>query len=264
MKHLEYVYEQGFAWLLASGPKILLGIIILTVGFWLIHIISRMFKGGMHKKQLNPSLSTFLSGLAVILLRILVVVLVMEVVGVHLTVFSAVVGSIGVTFGLALSGTLQNFASGVLILLLKPFEVGDNIIAQGIEGTVSSIQIFFTTMTTYDNKTVIFPNSKLSNEVITNITRIGKRRLDVQLKLNYGMEISKVKDLLQRAVEASKDILEDPKYRIGIASLEADGYSIIVEVWVDAHGFDDVRMDFQEKLIEALSQGGIKLPGMAV
>ena len=196
------------------------------------------------------------------MLRIVVLLVVMDVIGLHLTIFSALIASLGVAFGLALSGTLQNFASGVLILILKPFEVEDNIIAQGIQGKVTSIEIFFTIVTTADNKMVIFPNSKLSNEVITNITRIGNRRLDINLKLGYGIKVEQIKKTIQNTVESSTDILKSPACKVGISELQADGYLLMVNVWVNAHNYDETKMIFQEKLLQNLMASGIQLPGM--
>lgn len=263
--NLERFYSKGYDWLLTSGPKILLGLLILIAGFWLVYLISRLLKAGMSKKKFNPSLKLFLSSLIVLLLRIVVILVVMEIVGLHLTIFSALIASLGVAFGLALSGTLQNFASGVLILILKPFEVDDNIIAQGIQGTVTSIEIFFTVVTTTDNKTIIFPNSKLSNEVIINITRTGNRRLDILLKFNYGFDVVTIKGIVHNAIQKSTEmILSEPNYHVGIAELQADGYLLQVNVWVNAHRYEDIKMLFQEKLLEDLKNNGVKLPGMSV
>jgi small conductance mechanosensitive channel len=262
--NVDRIYTRAYEWLILSGPRMAFGMLILVVGFWLVYFIARLLRAGMHKRNFNPSLKLFLSSLIVLSLRIVVVIAVMEVIGLHLTVFSALIASLGVAFGLALSGTLQNFASGVLILVLKPFEVGDNIIAQGIQGTVSSIEIFFTIVTTADNKTIIFPNSKLSNEVITNITRIGNRRLDILLKFTYGVDVQHVKEIIHGTVDASVDILKNPECRIGISELQADGYQLMVNVWVNAHGYEDTKMIFQEKLLSDLINIGIKLPGMEV
>ena len=260
--NIEKIYAKAYQCLIFSGPRIVLGIFILIIGFWLVLFISKLLKAGMNKKSFNPSLKLFLSSLIVLALRIVVIIVVMEVIGIHLTVFSALIASLGVAFGLALSGTLQNFASGVLILVLKPFEVSDSIIAQRIQANVTLIEIFLIIVTTSDNKTIIFPNSKLSNEVITNVTRIGKRRLDISLKFNYGVDVQKIKQILTIATKSSKDILPDPEYRIGISELLPDGYTMVLNVWVNAHKFDDTKMIFQEKILDNLKREGIRLPGM--
>lgn len=179
-----------------------------------------------------------------------------------MTIFGAIVGGITVAAGLALSGTLQNFASGVIILFLKPFAVGDNIIAQGQEGTVSAIELFYTFVTTFDNRTVVIPNSKLSNEVIINISAIGSRRLDIELKFSNAIDYNEVKKQVDETIRECEKILKDPEYRIGISSIEPDGYKVMVNVWLNSHGFIDSKMEFQEQLIQNLKASGIKLPGL--
>jgi small conductance mechanosensitive channel len=186
----------------------------------------------------------------------------MQFVGIEMTIFAALIGALGVAAGLALSGTLQNFASGVLILMLKPFKVGDNIIAQGQEGTVTNIEIFYTTVTTFDNRLVIVPNGKLSNEVIINISTQGSRRLDIELKLSYGIDYDKVLKIIENTILSNEDILKTPAHRIGILSLEESGYKVMISIWLNSHGFNDAKLIFQEKLLRALKDGGIALPGI--
>jgi small conductance mechanosensitive channel len=201
--------------------------------------------------------------LIVTILQILLVLGFMQIINVQMTVFAALIGAFGVAAGLALSGTLQNFTSGILILLLKPFRVGDNIIAQGQEGTVSTIQIFFTIVKTFDNRTVIIPNGKLSNEVIVNLSREGTRRLDIELKFNYGVDFNIVKQSIEGSLNSSNGLLKDPAHRIGVQTVDADGYRVEVNVWAPAHGFQDVKLALQEKLISDLKIAGVKLPGMS-
>lgn len=178
---LNKFYAKVYDWLILKGPGILLGLLVLVVGMWLTKLLSKWLMKHMQKKSVDPSAKSFLISLSITILRVLIILAAMQIVGLQMTLFAALIGAFGVAAGLALSGTLQNFASGVLILLLKPFKIGDNIFAQNQEGTITAIQIFYTTMTTYDNKTVIIPNSKLSNEVIINISSSGTRRLDIEL-----------------------------------------------------------------------------------
>jgi small conductance mechanosensitive channel len=187
----------------------------------------------------------------------------MEIVGIQLTIFTAVIGAATVAAGLALSGTLQNFAGGIMILLLKPFGIDDHIIAQGQEGFVTGIQVFYTEILTFDNKTVIIPNGKLFNEVIVNVTRQGKRRLDITIKLNYGFDVDQVKGVINKSIDSIPDILVEPARRIGILSLDPDGATYSIEVWVDPHNFFNSKLALQEQLIRNLKAAGIKLPGMS-
>lgn len=261
---VENFYDKFYDWLLLKGPLVLLGIAVLLAGLWLISIFSRWMQRRMQRKKINSSLKPFFMSMTVVVLRILLIFLVMQIMGIQLTIFAALIGAVGVAAGLALSGTMQNFASGVLILLLKPFRVSDNIIAQGQEGTVSSIQLFFTVVTTFDNRTVIIPNSKLSNEVIINISIKGSRRLDLELKFNYGIDISKVREVIDETIAESKSVLKTPEKRVGVSVLEPDGYKVLINVWLHSHGFQDAKLIFQENLMENLKTSGIKLPGMDI
>lgn len=254
--------DKLYTWTIEKGPSFLLGMAVLFLGFWLIKVLSRWLTSRMLHKEIDPSLKPFLLNLVVVVLRILLVFGVMQIIGIEMTIFAALIGAIGVALGLALSGTLQNFASGVIILFLRPFGVGDTIIAAGQEGTVTSIQIFYTVVTTFDNRTVIYPNSKLSNEVIINISRMGSRRLDIELKFNNSIDFEIVKKIINQVIDNYKDMLKKPERRIGISSIETDGYKVSISVWTKAHGFIDTKFAFQEKLIAGLKNAGLKLPGM--
>jgi small conductance mechanosensitive channel len=149
----------------------------------------------------------------------------------------------------------------VLILLLKPFQIEDTIMAQGQEGRVTSIQIFYTVLITVDNKTVIIPNGKLFNEVIVNITREGKRRLDFELKLGYIVDIDQVKQIITDAIKATPKVLKDPATRVGVIALELDGIRFTVNVWVQPANFLNTKIDLQERIVKDLAAAGVKLPG---
>jgi small conductance mechanosensitive channel len=260
---LDKFYTQAYDWILTVGPKILIGIIIVFIGIWLIRVLKKWLNHHLWKKDVTSSIRPFLVNLIITTLQILLGLAFMQVVGIQMTIFAAALGAFGVAAGLALSGTLQNFTSGILILLLKPFKVGDNIIAQGQEGSVFTIQIFFTVVKTFDNRTVIIPNSKLSNEVIINLSREGKRRLDIELKFSFGIDLAQVKSSIEGSIAAVTGLLKEPAHRIGISSVEADGYKVWINVWAPAHGFNDVKLLLQERIINDLKGAGLKLPGVA-
>lgn len=253
---LDKLWDKLSTWLVVRGPSILLALLVLFIGLWLTRLLSSYLHKLMARKKVNPSLSPFLIGIIIIALRILLLLATMQIAGITMTLFAALIASVGVAAGLALSGTLQNFASGVLILFLKPFQVGDNIIAQGQEGTVTAIRIFYTIVTTYDNRTVIIPNSKLSNEVIINISALGDRRMDIELKFSNSVDYDDVKAQIEKAIEDSGNVLDKPPRRIGISSIEPDGYKVMLNLWIDAHGFTDAKMVFQEKLMQRLKAAG--------
>ncbi len=255
---LDEIYQEAINWLITRGPRILIGLIILTIGFWLIKIFKKWLNNSLRKKNIHSSLAPFVQSLVITGLQILLLLFVMQIIGIQMTLFAAGVASFGVAVGLALSGTLQNFAGGVLILMLKPFKLGDNIVAQGQDGIVASIQIFYTVVTTFDNKTVIIPNSKLSNEIIVNMSQQGRRRLDMQMKFPYTLDAAKIQEVIGNAIQSSQDILPDPKPVIGVSSLDVDGFVIIAEVWVNALSYYDVRNVVQQRILMSLKESVIK------
>ena len=258
---IEDFYTVAYHWLLNYGPKIILALIVFFIGQWVIRLLRRWIARFFlvpKFRQVRP----FLEGLIAISLQVLLVLILMQILGIQMTIFAAVITAFGVAAGLALSGTLQNFASGVLILILRPYKIGDNIITQGQEGTVSSIQLFYTVVTSFDNKTIIVPNSKLSNEIIINLSRKGNRRINIEFKFNYGVDIEQVKSIINKAVLSSKNLLSTPEHRVAVSAVEPDGYRLVINAWVNAHGFTDAKYALQEKIISELKQGGIKLPGM--
>ncbi len=187
--NLQDLYKFAILWLEAHGPSIIIAIIVFALGQWIIKFLKRWLHNTMDKKDIAHSTRPFLQSLIATAMQILLLIVIMQILNVRMSIFTAIVTSFGVAAGLALSGTLQNFTGGIVIMLLKPFaKLCDNIITQGQDGMVESIEIFYTIITTQDNRTVIIPNSKLSNEVIVNISRHGTRRMEsrVQSKLWCG------------------------------------------------------------------------------
>jgi small conductance mechanosensitive channel len=219
-------------------------------------------KTGMSNRRISPSVRYFLQNLIAITLQLVLIMLVLQIVGIELTFLSAIIAGMTVAVGLALSGTLQNFVSGILILILKPYRVGDNINTQAQEGMVTGIQLFYTTVLTFDNKTIIIPNGQLSNNVVINLSREGKRRLDIEFKFQFGTDIPQLKKVLQESIQSSEHILTEPVARIGISAVEYDRFTVTVKVWIQAHGFYDTKMVLNEKLIDDIKHAGIKFPGM--
>lgn len=256
------LYTAAYNWAINFGPKLVTGIIVFLIGLVVIRFLKKRIRARMAKKEVHSSLQPFFLSLSITSLYIILVIVVMEIMGIELTIFTAVVGAGGVAAGLALSGTLQNFAGGVLILLLKPFTISDNIIAQGADGFVTSIQVFYTVVLTHDNKTVIIPNGKLFNETIVNVSMEGKRRLDLELKFNYGVETDKIIDIIEKAIKQTADVLPEPVSKIGIIALDADGVKLSIRVWVATNNFTAVKFVLHDKILKDIMASGIKLPGM--
>lgn len=259
---LDKFYDHLYDWIIRFGPRFIIGLVVLFVGLWLVNRLLVWWQSRLHHKNVDASLKPFLVSLVGVALRVLLILGVMQVMGIGMTLFATVIGALGVAAGLALSGTLQNFASGVLILLLKPFTVNDIINSQGFEGTITSIQIFYTIMTTFDNRTVIIPNSKLSNDIIVNVSREGIRRLDIDLKFPNNIDLQQVKKIINETIDKDENILAKPERRIGVNLLDPDGYHLLINVWVNAHGFQDTKMTLQESLIEDIKKAGVKIPGL--
>lgn len=253
-------YDKAYDWIFAEGPKLIVGLIILLMGLWLIKILRTRLRTRMSRNKIHSSLQPFILSLSITSLYVLLLILVMNIIGLQLTIFTTIIGGFTVAVGLALSGTFQNFAGGVLILLLKPFELDDSIQAQGQEGTVTSIQIFYTVLLTADNKTIIIPNGKLFNEVIVNVTREGKRRLDFDVKLAYAADLDNAKKVMLDAIKSTKNVLATPAARVGLIGLDSDSIRITVNVWVEPANFLDVKIALMEKIIKDLGTAGVNFP----
>ncbi|RYY37044.1 MAG: mechanosensitive ion channel [Sphingobacteriaceae bacterium] len=254
-------YDSAYKWIVFHGPNILTGLIVLIAGLWFIRLLKSRIRRKMSAEEVHSSLQPFLLSVSITALNILLVLLVLTIMGVEASAFTTLVGAFGVAVGLALSGTLQNFAGGVLILLLKPFELNDNIIAQGQDGKVTSIQIFFTVLLTADNKTIIIPNGKLFNEVIVNITREGSRRLDFEIEVGYAGKSERVKKVIEDAIKNAPYIIKGKPVKVGIVKLLLDRMVFTVNVWVKPSEFLTVKIDLHEKVIAALEVEGVKFPG---
>lgn len=260
--HIDWkkMYDNAMDWLISYGPKILLGVAVFIVGMLLIRVVNRWVKNAMNKKKVNLNVRYFLQNVIVLTLQVLLLVSVLQIMGLQLTVLSAIIAGFTVAAGLALSGTLQNFVSGILILILKPYRVGDNIIAQGQEGTVTTIEIFYTVVLTYDNQTIIIPNGQLSNNVVVNLSKEGKRRMDIKMRFDYETDVSLVKNTMLKAVTDEKNTIHEMPPRVGVSELEAERYVVTINVWTKAHGYYDTRILLQERIIEELKKAGVKLP----
>ncbi len=258
---LQEFYHKASQWLIINSSKLLIALLVLLVGLRLIKFFTVRIRARMSNRQVHSSLQPFFLSLTITALYILLIILVLNILGYPFSAFSTILGGFTVAVGLALSGTFQNFAGGVLILLLKPFELDDNIQAQGQEGKVTSIQIFYTVLLTADNKTIIIPNGKLFNEVIVNITREGKRRLDFEIRLGYYVDIDQVKQIMEDTVNSTVAVLKVPAPRVGLIGLEVDSMRFTVNVWVEPANFLSTKIALQENIIKNLKAAGIKLLG---
>lgn len=252
-------YDKAYDWILDMGPRFIVATVVMLIGWWLIRLFNKWLKSGLERKKFNPTLRYFLLNLVAISLQVLLVLLALQVAGVQLTFFAAIVAGLSVAVGLALSGTLQNFVSGLLILILRPYSVGENVVMQGQEGTVTSVQLFYTTILTFDNKTIIVPNGQLFNNVIVNLSRQGKRRFDIEMKLSYDIKPEQVKKIIENIAGEDRSILDTPVFRVGVTDLTPDKYAVVVQLWINAHGFEDSKFLIRERVMTELLSAGIRL-----
>ncbi len=257
---LQNYYNLVYDWLLINGTRLIGGFIVLIIGLKTIKFIRLRLRARMDRRQVHSALQPFFLSLSITSLYILLVITITTIVGIPLATFTTIIGGFGVALGLALSGTFQNFAGGVLILLLKPFELNDSIVAQGQEGKVTSIQIFYTVLLTIDNRTIIIPNGKLFNEVIVNVSRENRRRLDFEFRLGYSADIEKAKTIVSNIVANTKTILVDFPVRIGIVSLDVDNIRFTVNVWVKPDDYLSTKIELMENIIKQLGAAGISFP----
>jgi small conductance mechanosensitive channel len=257
---MENLQVNFVEFLVDYGPKLLGAIVVLIVGLWIIGRISRFIKNSFEKREMDPSLRGFLSSMIAILLKVLLVISVMSMVGIAVTSFIAILGAAGLAVGLALSGTLQNFAGGVILLIFKPFKVGDFITAEGHSGTVEEIQIFVTYLKTPQNITIIIPNSGLATNSLTNFSAKPMRRADWSFGIAYGDDYDKAKKVLLKLIDEDERILKDPAPFVALGELGDSSVNITVRAWANSGDFWGVFFDMNEKVYKTFAKEGLNIP----
>ena len=242
------------------GPKLIGAILVWIIGSYLIKVLIKSFGRMLDKRQTDSSLTPFLISLSGILLKTMLAISVLGMLGVQMTSFIAILGAAGLAVGMALSGTLQNFAGGVIILLFKPFKVGDYVDAQGHAGIVKEIQIFNTILLELDNKTVIIPNGPLSTGSLVNYSTEPLRRVDFTFGIAYGDRVEKAREILFGLFEEDKRILTDPASFVGLSEMADSSVNLTARVWVKGDDYWDVFFDLNEKTYNAFNAEGISIP----
>ncbi|WP_294142757.1 mechanosensitive ion channel domain-containing protein [uncultured Sanguibacteroides sp.] len=242
------------------GSKLLIALVVFLVGRWIVKKLNRLLSTILEKRKVEASLSSFVRSLVSITLNLLLIIIVIGVLGIETSSFIALFASAGVAIGMALSGTLQNFAGGVMILLFKPFKVGDFIEAQGQSGTVKEIQIFNTIITTADNKIIIVPNGGLSTGIMKNYSKEETRRVDWQFGIAYGDSYDKAKEVIGRLLDEDPRVLKTPAYFIALTSLGDSSVNIVVRAWVNASDYWGVFFDMNEKVYKTFAQENLNIP----
>lgn len=242
------------------GLRIVAALATLVIGLYVVSIVRRIVVTMLDRSKVDPSLRSFLGSLVSILLKILVYITALGVLGIEMTSFIAIMGAAGLAIGMALSGTLQNFAGGVMILLFKPYKVGDVIEAQGYVGSVKEIQIFVTILTTPDNKTVLIPNGPLATGSLINYTTQATRRVDWTFGIAYGDDIDKAYAVLTRLIEADDRIHKEPAPFMALHALADSSVNIVVRVWVNSPDYWPVFFRMNEQVYKTFPKEGLSIP----
>ena len=241
-------------------PKVLTALAILIIGLFAIKLIVNTTKKIMKKRDVDVTLQKFLGDLLGWTLKILLFVTVIAKLGVATTSFAAIIGAAGLAVGLALQGSLANFAGGALIMIFKPFKIGDLIEAQGQVGVVSDIEIFTTKLIGLSNKQIIIPNGSLSNGNIVNYSTTGTRRVDLVFGVGYDSDIKQTKDVLMEVLTSHPKVLKDPAPTVNVSELADSSVNFAVRPWCNTADYWDVYFDITENAKEALDKAGIEIP----
>lgn len=242
------------------GKSILLAIAIYIAGKFIIKLINKVVRQMLERRGVDATIQSFLKSFVSILLNILLIITVISALGVNTTSFAALLASVGVAAGMALSGNLQNLAGGLIILLFKPFKVGDFIEAQGTMGTVKEIQIIHTILQTVDNKEIFLPNGSLSSGSITNYNKMGTRRVDFTVSVEYGTDVEKVLNALKSIAVSDERIQKDPAPFYALSALADSSVNFTFRVWVNSADYWGVYFDVNKRIYEDFNRIGISFP----
>lgn len=252
--------DAGKDFLLQYGPAVLAAIAIFFIGKMVAKWIKRIIARGMKKASVDPLIVGFTTSIVYIGLMVFVVIAALGQLGIHTTSFIAILGAAGLAIGLALQGSLANFAAGFLLIIFRPFKVGDVVEAAGVTGKVDVIQIFTTTLKTPDNKTIIIPNAKLGNDNITNYSTQTTRRVDLTVGVSYDADLKAVRSILADIVNGDERVLKDPAAQIVVGELADSSVNFFVRVWVKSADYWDVYFDANESVKLRMDEAGIGIP----
>ncbi|UCG28091.1 MAG: mechanosensitive ion channel [Bacteroidales bacterium] len=260
MENISVYTEKVISMVIDYGPKLIGALLLLVAGLWIIKIFVRWFVRIMVKSNVDDSLRPFLRSLLANLLKTLLIISVLVMIGIEMTSFIAILAAAGLAVGMALSGTLQNFAGGVMILLFRPFRIGDFIDAMGFAGTVKEIQVFNTILKTPDNRTIIIPNGGLSGSAMTNFSAETKRRVDMSFGIGYNDNIDKARETIWELIRSDQRILKEPEPFIAVSELANSSVNFVVRVWVNTPEYWNVFYDMHENVKKKFDENKISIP----
>lgn len=258
--NLEQILDKLLNWAIEMGKDILAAVLIYIIGRFVIKQINKLLAKILERRKLEISVQTFLRSLVSLILNLVLAFAIISKLGVETTSLAALLASAGVAVGMALSGNLSNFAGGLIILVFKPYKVGDYIETNDASGTVKEIQIFHTILTTLDNKIIYVPNGTLSSDAVTNYSRQVTRRAEWVFGVEYGEDYERVKAVLDRIIAAEERILKSPAPFVGLDALSASSVDIKVRVWTKSSDYWDVYFDMNRIVYETFNKEGIGFP----
>ncbi|WP_319404532.1 mechanosensitive ion channel domain-containing protein [uncultured Desulfosarcina sp.] len=257
---MEAMLDKIYQLLTVYGLKVLAALAIFIIGRWVARGVRKLVERIMTKGKVDHTLITFTSNMAYIGLLVFIVIAALGQLGIQTTSFIAILGAAGLAVGLALQGSLSNFAAGFLLIIFRPFKVGDLIEAAGVFGVVEAIQIFTTQLKTADNKTVIVPNAKLTDDNIVNWTVKGTRRVDMVFGIGYDDDIDKARSLMADIIAEDSRILKTPEPQISVSELADSSVNFVVRPWVKVEDYWGVHFDLTEKIKKAFDANGVSIP----
>ena len=259
---IEFLKSNGIdsSTVVTLGKNIVVALVIFFVGRIAISLVVRGLRKLMQKQEVDKTLETFVCNLVRIALMIVVIIAAISALGIETTSFIAIFGAAGLAIGLALQGSLSNFAAGVLIVLFRPYRVGNYVEAAGVSGTIEQVQILTTILVTPDNKQIVVPNSQIMNSIITNYSAKDTRRVDMVVGVSYNDDLDKVRKTLEELVAADERILADPACKIAVSQLADSSVNFVVRPWVKAADYWDVTFDLTEAIKKRFDQEGISIP----
>ncbi len=257
---MEETFQKVYDLLMLYGVKIVAAIAIFIIGRWVAKGFRSITERLMEKKNVDPTIAGFVGNLTYMALLIFVIIAALGQLGIQTTSFIAILGAAGLAIGLALQGSLANFASGFLMIIFKPFKVGDYVEVAGVAGSVEAIQIFTTTLKTPDNKTVIVPNGRVTGDNIVNWTMKGTRRADMVFGIGYDDDIDKAKQIMADVLGKDDRILKDPPTQIAVSELADSSVNFVVRPWVSIENYWGVYFDAMENIKKAFDEAGISIP----
>ena len=257
---MEDLISKVWELLTIYGLKVIAAIVVFVMGRWIAKGLTKFTKTIMKKRKVDLTIASFVASMVYIILLVFVIMAALGQLGIQTTSFIAIIGAAGLAVGLALQGSLSNFAAGFLMIIFRPFDVGDYIEGAGVSGTVEAIQIFTTQMLTPDNRTVIIPNAALTSGNIINWSAKGTRRVDLVMGIGYGDDIDKAKKIMADILSKDERILEDPAPKVAVVELADSSVNFVVRPWVKVEHYWDVYFDTTEKIKKGFDAQGVTIP----